>query len=92
MDDYMIDKRPSVSQVFMETQDHQRYIQEEIHDKAKEEEIHKVQLNFYDQNYFAYEMCVLDDPILQRVWNIQFDKTNDIVFLMLARVEILEGQ
>ena len=92
MDDYMIDKSQCSSQVpYMENEDHKRYIQQEIPDKATEDDIHKVQTNFYSQNYFSYEMCVIDDPILERVWNLQFDKTNDIVFVLLARVKILEG-
>jgi hypothetical protein len=33
----------------------------------------------------------MKDAIFNRVWNTQFDRTNDIVFVVMAKVKIVES-
>ena len=46
---------------------------------------------FYDKNYFQYEMLRLADYSKQRVWKILFDKDMDIIYLFLARVNVIKA-
>ena len=46
---------------------------------------------FYDKNYFQYEMLRLADYSKQRVWKILFDKDMDNIYLFLARIKVIKS-
>jgi len=46
---------------------------------------------FYNDNFSNYLIGELSDVIHERVWNVYFDKTYDMIYVFVARLSVLEG-
>ena len=43
--------------------------------------------NFYDRHYNKFEISTIPDITSQRVWNIYFDETNDLIYVFVAKIK-----
>ena len=51
--------------------------------------VHKKLEEFYTLNFKNYEISQIKDYIHKRVWNIQFDQTNDHLYAFIAELKII---
>ena len=53
-------------------------------DKDVEEEVHSYLEEFYNNNYFSYQVKTFKDSIHKKVWKIVFDETYDFLYVFIA--------
>ena len=58
------------------------------HEEDMEYEIHNRLEQFYDNNYFKYEVTKIEDYVHSQIWNVHIDEIKDLVYLVQAEYEI----
>ena len=56
-------------------------------DTHPEDEAMNFMENFYNQNYSHYELLKCKDYSKQKIWNIEYDETHDLVYIFVAKIE-----
>ena len=46
---------------------------------------------FYDNHFHNYTVCELPDILNERIWNVYFDSTFDLIYLFKAKLKLPES-
>ena len=47
--------------------------------------------NYYNSNYRKYDIYLSKNFFQERVWNIFYDETYDLVYIFIAKIEQVRG-